>query len=504
MNKEILGAGVVVLDRRKKKPLHRQLYEGIRDAIHSGNLKPGAALPATRSLANQLTISRMTVINAYDQLIAEGYLMTRPGSGTFVSTELPDERKMGRCFQGPKSRGTNSFSKVGGKSAALELSVRGRRMTALGEGARSSTTSRKSPGLFSLGVPALDEFPLDAWTKIYRDRGRGLESVDLKHQEAAGWMPLRRAISEFTKAFRGVRCEPGQIFITAGTQQAIDITARMLLDTGDAVLVEDPGYWRAKAAFQANGATLKPLPVDANGASVRACGSAAKRAKMIYVTPSHQMPTGVTMSIDRRIELLDWAQEQNATIIEDDYDSVYSYAQPPIPSLQGLDGFQRTFYIGSLSKLLFPSLGLGYVIVPPPLTRSFEKVFKIIGRTPSLLVQQVVHDFVQQGHLERHMRRMRKLYEKRHSALVEAIGKYLPGKLRLIGADAGLDHAAQVLTGEEDIVIAQRIGELGICVQALSIDSIEKLPEHNGLVFGFGCGTSKEITDGIRRIAPAF
>ena len=499
MDKAILGAGVLRLDRRRKEPLHRQIYEGVREAILSGKLKRGTTLPATRSLAEQLNVSRMTIVNAYDQLLAEGYLASRVGSGTFVRGELPDDHKMSQFSCVDSDANILRSVKSAPQTALVGLSSRGQRMATIEEGIRPSYLDQ--PALFSLGIPALDEFPLDIWTKICRDRGRSMSSSHLKYQSASGWMPLRVAICEYTKTFRGVRCNPEQVFITAGTQQAIELTIRLILDPGDSVLFEDPGYWRARAAFQSNGVNLIPLPVDANGASIKSCNATAGNAKAVYVTPSHQFPMGVTMSIERRIELLDWAQQHNAAIIEDDYDSVYSYSQPPIPSLQGLDRNQRTFYMGSLSKLLFPSLGIGYVIVPSSLAAAYETAFKIVGRAPSLLMQQVVHDFIEESHLERHMRRMRKVHQQRHAALVDAIDRHLSAKLELIGAEAGLHRAAKILTQHRDITLTRRFAKLGIHIQAISIDSLTNSSEHNGLVFGFGCGTPKEIEAAIRRIA---
>ncbi|MCB1096638.1 MAG: PLP-dependent aminotransferase family protein [Verrucomicrobiae bacterium] len=502
MGKVILGVGVIQLDRRKKTPLHRQLYEGIRRAILESKLERGSALPATRSLAKQLNISRMTVVNAYDQLLAEGYLTAHAGSGTFVNCNLPDDVKMARFSFGSAEEGAAMAPISAGDSVQPKLSARGRRVAATDEGMRP--TYKDQPALFSLGIPALDEFPLDVWTKICRDRGRAISIFGLTYQQASGWMPLRQAICEFTKLFRGIKCHPEQVFVTAGIQQAIDLTSRLLLDTGDTVLFEDPGYWRAREALKANGAALLPLPVDANGASIRSCGPPAESAKLIYITPSHQFPLGVTMSIERRIELLDWARRHDTAVIEDDYDSVYSYSQPPIPSLQGLDSSQRTFYMGSLSKLLFPALGMGYLIVPSSLVGAFESAFKIVGRSPSLFMQQVVHDFIAHGHLERHMRRMRKIHEQRHSALIEAIDRFLPDKLQLVGAPAGLHRTARILIDQPDTVLIEKIANIGFKVQALSIDSLTNSPDHNGLVFGFGCGTPKDISAGIRRIAAVF
>lgn len=289
--------------------------------------------------------------------------------------------------------------------------------------------------------------------------------------------------------------------ITAGAQQAIDVATRLLLNPGDRVLFEDPGYRRARAAITATGARIIPIPIDANGAVV---SSRTGNARMVYVTPSHQFPMGVTMSIERRMELLAWADKYTATIIEDDYDSVYHYAHHPIPSLQGLDNSQRTIYIGSLSKVLFPALGMGYVIVPPLLVKAFEAALKYVSRPPSRFLQMVVHDFMELGHFERHIRRMRKVHEQRRTALVESISQHLGGKLEIIGSEAGLHCSARILTRHKDTKLVQRIEHLGIQVDALSRMSITANPDHNGLIFGFASGTAREIKARIRKIASVF
>lgn len=494
MAKAMLGAGTIRLDSRRNEPLFRQIYDGIRNAILSGDLTRGTSLPSTRSLADQLTVSRMTVVNAYDQLLAEGYLTARAGSGTFVSHDLLDDHRLIRFG----SDGTLQLSPAV-EDVDIELSATGLRMVQQFDDLNSGT--RDESALFWLGVPALDEFPVDVWTKLCRHRATTLSASDLAYGEFVGYGPLRKAICEYAKTFRGVRCQPEQVMITAGAQQAVDVAARMILDSGDRVLFEDPGYRRARASIAATGASIIPIPIDANGATVSLrTGS----AQMIYVTPSHQFPMGVTMSIERRMELLAWAHKHNATIIEDDYDSAYHYAHHPIPSLQGLDNAQRTIYVGSMSKVLFPALGMGYVIVPPLLVKAFEAALKYVSRPPSCFLQMVVYDFMQLGHFERHIRRMRKVHEQRRTALVESISQHLGGKLEIIGSEAGLHCAARILTRHKDTKLVQRIEQLGIQVDALSRMSFTANPDHNGLIFGFASGTVRDIKARVRKIASVF
>ena len=494
MAKALLGAGTIRLDAHSTRPLFRQIYDGIRNAILSADLPRGARLPSTRDLADQLTVSRMTVVNAYDQLVAEGYLTSRAGSGTFVSGDLPDEHRLVR-FGSDAARQMPSAI----EEADIELSAMGLRMVQQFD--ELSPRIRDESALFWLGVPALDEFPVDVWARLCRHRARELSPRDLAYGEFAGYVPLREAICEYTQALRGVRCQADQVIITAGAQQAIDVAARLLLNPGDRALFEDPGYRRARASIAATGARIIPVAIDANGAAV---SLRTGEARLVYVTPSHQFPMGVTMSIERRMELLAWAHKYSATIIEDDYDSLYHYAHHPIPSLQGLDNSQRTIYIGSLSKVLFPALGMGYVIVPPTLVKAFEAALKYVSRPPSRFLQMVVHDFIKLGHFERHIRRMRKVHERRRTALVESISQHLARKLKIIGSSAGLHCAARILTRHKDTKLVQRAEHLGIQVDALSRMSVTANPDHNGLIFGFASGTAREIKARVRKIASVF
>ena len=292
--------------------------------------------------------------------------------------------------------------------------------------------------------------------------------------------------------------------IVAGTQQAIDVVSKLLLDPGDEVLFEDPGYRSARAAIAANGGKIVPMPVDENGADIEFGIKHSPHAKMIYVTPSHQFPVGVTMSIERRMELINWAQRKRSMIIEDDYDSEYRYAQHPIPSLQGLDLAERTIYIGSFSKVICPAMSMGYAIVPKPIISAFSAALGLVGRPPSKSNQMIINDFITNGHFGRHLRKMRKIHQLRRTMLVESFERHLVGKLQIIGADAGLHCTARVLTNHHDSTLADRIEAMGIVIRKLSAYSHSKRSAHNGLIFGFACATPSQIENAVKQIATVF
>lgn len=292
--------------------------------------------------------------------------------------------------------------------------------------------------------------------------------------------------------------------IVGGTQQAIEVASKLLLDPGDEVLFEDPGYRTARAAIAANGGKIVPMPVDEHGADVESGFKRSPQAKMIYVTPSHQFPMGVTMPIERRMELANWARRNRSIIIEDDYDSEYRYAQHPIPSLQGLDVAERTVYIGSFSKVIFPSMSLGYAIVPKPIATTFSAALGLVSRPPAKLNQMIVNEFITNGHFGRHLRRMRKIHQLRRTALVESLNLQLGGKLQIIGADAGLHCTARILTKHKDTTLAERIGALGIVIRNLSAYSFSKQRQHNGLMFGFACAPPQQLQQAVKQVATVF
>lgn len=497
-----LDLHLVRLDRRKNAPLTKQLYDSLLTAIQSGQLPAGFRLPSTRELATQLAISRTTVIGAFDQLVAEGYLTSIVGQGTRVRLSLPEEALMARFQRDDALPSARQTASAANKESA-QLSEFGQNIAGIDFSGLAYSPEIKP---FRSGIPALDEFPIAAWSQMIRKVWKSVSVQDLSYGESEGWRPLRRAIANYVRGFRGVRCSDEQVLIVNGTQQAFDIINRLVLNPGDKVLFESPGYLRAKLAFQATGASLVNVPVDQHGMNLAAICDSSSSAQLAYVTPSHQYPMGVTMSIDRRMQLIEWASRNQSWIVEDDYDSEFRYSHRPIPALQGLDPGERTIYVGSFSKVMYPSLGIGYVVVPYPLIDAFRKVLAVAGRPPSKVDQIALAEFIDEGHFARHLRRMRIVHESRRTALVESINTHLSHALRIVGADAGLHCTALLDDRWHDQTIVQKAGENGVFLRSLSefFDHDPRFENTNGLVFGFACSTPSQIKAAIRKLLPIF
>ena len=345
-----IGAAALTLSESAAAPMYRQLYEQLRSAILDGHLRPGAQLPSTRGLAQELAVARNTVMGAYEQLLAEGYLEGETGSGTYVARTLPDE-----ILHAPILRPVRPHPRT-----SVGLSQRGQIFS------RDLLRLRYDdpPKPFRPGVAALDELPFDLWSRLLAKHSRRASMQFLAYGDPAGYRPLREAIAQYLAAARAVNCEPEQVIIVSGAQQALDLAARLLLDSGEEAWIEDPGYNGARAALLAAGVKPVGVPVEDAGINVEAGERLSPRARLAYVTPSHQYPTGVTMTLARRLELLRWAERRKSWILEDDYDSEYRYASRPVASLQGLDTAGCVMYCGTFSKVLFPALRLGYLVVP--------------------------------------------------------------------------------------------------------------------------------------------
>ena len=343
---------LLALDRAAAKPLYRQLYEGFREAILAGRLEAGQRLPSTRGLAAELQISRLPVLTAFEQLLAEGYFESRAGDGTFVARSLADPRR-------------GSGRRAAGRTPArMEIAARapGRRRQS-GVAARTSGTVVQGWGPFRVSQIAVDHFPLQVWSSLVARHGRNPRPSQMLYGDPMGDLRFRETLAAYLRTSRGVHCEAGQILVTSGSQHALTIASRVLLDPGDEVWVEEPGYPGARDALAIAGARLVPVPVDGEGLDVAAGVAVSPQARAAYVTPSHQYPLGATLTASRRLQLLDWAQRSGAWILEDDYDSEYRYESQPIAALQGLDRDARVIYIGTFSKVLFPALRVGYLVV---------------------------------------------------------------------------------------------------------------------------------------------
>ena len=482
-------------DKRSSLPLHRQIYEALRTAILKGDFKACAKIPSTRGLAAELGVSRMTVVVAYDQLYAEGYLEAKSGAGTFIATELPEE-----LLQTSRSRKSSSKEISAPSPRTLNLSAHGRWIakTRYPEVLRIERTNIFAP--FQHGLPAVDEFPFEIWSRIAQKWHRNPPENLLGYGEPAGYRSLREAIAAYLQSARGVRCDAEQVIITSGAQHALNLAAKIILDPEDTVWIEDPCYLGAKAALASAQTNLVPVTVDADGFNLDTALAKSEKAKLIYVTPSHQYPLGVTMSLSRRLQLLEWAKQNDAWIIEDDYNSEYRYGGRPLASLQGLDCDARVLYVGTFSKTIFPGLRLGCLVVPPDLVDVFTLARSLGDLNSPLIDQAILAEFIADGHFARHLRRMRKLYEKRQHFLVEAAEKHLSGLLELKKSDAGMHFVGWLPDKFNARKIAEKAFEENLKVAPVANYSFNENPP-NALILGYTSFTEKQITVGVKKLA---
>ncbi|HJV80101.1 PLP-dependent aminotransferase family protein [Noviherbaspirillum sp.] len=475
------------LDPTASAPMFRQLYEAVKQTILAGTIGPGMQLPPTRELASQLRVSRQTVLNAYAQLMAEGYLSGTVGRGTFVSASLPIA---------PKSR----LHGVAARPQMLRpLSARGQCFV----GPQAVLNYHSGvPKAFRIGMPGLDVFPFDVWARLEARRWRHTPH-ELGYGDAAGFHPLREGLAAYLGAARGVHCAPEQIIITSGSQQALFLIASLLLSPGDASWVEEPGYRGINASLRAAQAHVCHIPIDDEGLSVSFGAAMHPDAKLTYVTPSHQLPLGVTMSLQRRLELLAWAAEKRMWVVEDDYDSEYRYTGPPIASLQSLDKAGCVIYVGTLSKVLFPGLRLGYIVAPPALAEAFAQGKAILDRHTAIGPQMVLADFIAEGHFSRHIKRTREVYAERRATLLDAIAAHMPDEFHIGPADAGLHLPVRFRRKRNDQMLTRTALPHGIELRALSQfynadQEVAGLGSRvSGLLLGFASIPEAEIKRGV-------
>lgn len=470
-------------------PLYQQIYEHLRASILNGQLKQGAKIPSSRALADELGISRNTVLSAYDQLLAEGYLESVAGQGTFVTRVLP-ERYLSTT---PVRRKTLPKPRI------IQPSQRAQAVLAAPNLEMPPEIHWNQRRAFRGGLPALDQFPFDLWAKIVARHAHRLHPGLMRYQESGGYRPLREAIADHVIVARQVHCTPDQVMIVNGSQGALDLAARVLLNPGDAAWIEDPGYLGARSALLAAGARLVPVPVDDDGLQVEMGVTRAPHARFVYVTPAHQFPLGVTMSLARRLALFEWANSADSYILEDDYDSEYRFIGRPLASLQGLDENERVFYMGTFSKVMFPALRLGYLIVPPAWVDVCRSMRRAVDAHTSILEQAAMTDFMTEGHFTRHIRRMRALYAERRAFMLQTASD-LP--LELFAPEVGMHLVGWLPEGIDDQEAAQRAAEQHIEVMAVSRFTLER-PKRSGLMLGYGAVNEAEIREGVQRLSAA-
>jgi GntR family transcriptional regulator/MocR family aminotransferase len=481
--KTISSLELTLHQRLPHQTLANWLYGELRLAIVEGRLKPGARLPASRDFAKQYGLSRGTVVSVLERLQADGYVSCRVGSGTWVNrVQTADLVCKPNCAPPVYIR------------QVISGYIRPKPLAGL--------VTRSGIHPFSMRDPDISQFPAELWGRVAARRARTVRSWLRTEDDGRGYLPLRDAIAGYLAASRGVRCHPDQIIVVSGVQLALDLLSRLLLKPGDPVWMEDPGYFGAMIAFGNVGARIIPVPVDEQGLSVSAGLEVCPHAKGAYVTPAHQFPIGMTMSLERRMALLTWASRAGAFVIEDDYDSEYRFEGQPVPALQSLDRHSNVILIGSFSKLLFPSLRIGYVVLPSSLVDYFLAFRCRIDFRNLNLDQAVLCDFINDGHLGRHLRRMRELYAGRLAALIDGAKQYLKGLLEVSDVRAGLYTAGFLKNGTASKKAEQAAATRDVEVLALDRFTLQ-CPDPKGVLLGFAAFDEAAIRAGLTNLAAA-
>jgi GntR family transcriptional regulator / MocR family aminotransferase len=460
-------------------PLRQQVYLRLRSAIEQGTFAPGSKLPPSREHAKALGVARNTVLWALDRLRAEGYVVARVGDGSYVAPDL-------------SALGTPAPPKGRGKAAPLlphgGLSQRGR---LIAETALRWRPPTQAVTPYRIGTPAVDAFPFAVWSRLERQLPLVQQQRLAQYGSPAGHLPLRQAIAQWLLVSRGIRCEAGQVIVTSGSQQAIDLVARLLLDTGDEVMVEDPGYLGIRSSLLSHGLAVRPVAVDAQGLDIAAGGKAWPQARMVVVTPTHQFPLGVHMGLARRLELLDWARRTGGWVVEDDYDGEFQYGAHRIPALCSLPNSERVLYVGTFSKTLHPGLRLGFIVVPHALVDAFASARALTDRHSPGAAQEVLARFITEGHLLRHLRRMRELYTSRQALTIASLHKASGGRLQLPPASQGMHLVLEADARVDDTGLSRRAGEAGVYLAPLSLYCVTA--KRRGWVFGYSGATESQL-----------
>lgn len=473
------------LDDTSATPLYRQIFMWFQRSILSGQFKPGQRVPSTRGLSEALGISRIPVVSAYELLISEGYFHARGGAGTRVSRSVPD------AFARPDRDGLPD------RISAVPESKAGRIISRRADGMRGPARAwLKTAG----GCTDLAHFPGRVWSQLVRRHADRISKETMGYGDPMGYWPFREAVAQYLGASRAVKCHPAQILVTTGSQQALQICALALLDPGDRAWIEEPGYPGTEQALRLAGAALVPVPVDPHGMDVEHGVRAADDARAAFVTPAHQYPMSVALSAPRRIELLGWAARRGAWIVEDDYDSEYRFAANPIASLQGLDRNGRVVYVGTLAKVMFPTLRLGFAVIPEDLIGGFVDVRNALDAgCTSVHHQMAMTDFIREGHFSRHIKQMRAIYMERHQTMVETLRAQADGLLEVTGDSAGLYVIARVPPGIDDRELAEAAQQSGMPVSPLS-PCFMSPPARGGLLLGYSNIDVVEIPEYVRSL----
>jgi GntR family transcriptional regulator/MocR family aminotransferase len=476
----------VRIDHASPRPVSTQLTTILRDLILSGGFAPGERLPASRTLARDLKLSRTTVIEAFDRLTAEGLIESRVGAGTYVSKALESQR--------PRAADA-AVAPAAGKPPRLSRAM-AQAVSRFGERQRLPSVARA----FTTALPAFDAFPMAQWARLSAKHWRSHRDEVMGYGEPLGHPQLRQAIASHLRANRGITCDAEQIFIVGGAQQAFSLIGSILLNPGDKVWFENPGAIGARNSLIAAGAELVPIPVDDQGIRVEAGLRASPRFRLAFVTPSHQQPLGVIMSLERRFALLHAAQKAGAWIIEDDYDGEFSFGSAPLPTLKSVDASGRVIYVGTFSKSLFPSLRLGFLLAPPALVDTLHSVmWKLLHGVPTG-VQAVVAEFIDEGYFASHLRRMRRIYAERHDVLCDAGKRRLAGLLDIVPSQSGLHTIGHLAAGLSERDVAEAAAKRNITASPIRRFSISPVPVR-GLVLGFGGIGPAAIEAGVKVLA---
>ncbi|MFI4987899.1 MAG: PLP-dependent aminotransferase family protein [Alphaproteobacteria bacterium] len=489
MVKRVGGALLLALaiDRGSARPVSTQLYVGLRDLILSGGLAAGDRLPASRTLARELGLSRTTVIDAFERLVADGLIESRVGSGSFISEALRAERP----------RPPSAAHKTGTAGRQRRLS---RAMTLAVERFGERPRLPHVPRAFTTALPDFAGFPMAQWAQLSAKHWRGARDEVMGYGEPFGHRHLRRTIAAHLRANRGISCEAEQIFIVGGAQQAFHLIGSVLLNPGDKVWFENPGAIGARNSLIACAADLVPVPVDREGLRVEDGLALSRRFRLAFVTPSHQQPLGNVMSLARRFALLRAAEQAGAWIIEDDYDGEFFFGGQPLPTLKSVDTTGLVIYVGTFSKSLFPALRLGYMLVPPALVATFEKIMSAYLQGVASYLQAVVAEFIDEGHFATHLRRMRRIYAERHETLCEAARGRLAGLLDVVPAQSGLHTIALMPARLSEAAVARAADKRRITVSPIARFAIEPI-DVSGLVLGFGATSPQQIRGGVAVLA---